>query len=135
MLITSGVYFIYQWPSQNVSYPCYRGRSPEFFATTRILAITCPSRTGDDYDYYIAIFPDAFQSDKHLLCTIIHEMAHAMDAATETTFQPAHSPRFKKAAKSLMRSLEKVPSALPTPFCTIKLDKNFILTRGTPLAE
>ena len=87
------------------------------------MGMTCPSGTGDDYDYYIAIFPDAFQSDKHLLCTIIHEMAHAMDTANETTFQLAHGPRFKKAAKSLMRSLEKVPSALPTPFCTIKLDK------------
>ena len=87
------------------------------------MGMTCPSGTGDDYDYYIAIFPDAFQSEKHPLCTIIHEMAHAMDAATETTFQPAHGPRFKKAARSLMRSLEKAPSALPSTFCTIKLEK------------
>ena len=77
------------------------------------MGVKFPSGTGDDYDYYIAIFPDAFQSDKHLLCTIIHEMAHAMDAATETSFQPPHGPRFKKGAKSLMRSLGKVPSAKP----------------------
>ena len=83
------------------------------------MGVKFPSGTGDDYDYYIAILPDAFQSDKHLLCTIIHEMAHAMDAATETSFQPPHGPRFKKGAKSLMRSLGKVPSAEPT-FC-----KNF----------
>ena len=33
------------------------------------MGMTFPSGTGDDYDYYIAIFPDTFQSDKHLLCT------------------------------------------------------------------
>ena len=99
------------------------------------MGVKYPSGTGDDYDYYMGIFPDAFQSDKHLLCTIINEMAHALDATTETSFQPPHGPRFKKGAKSLMRSLEKVPSALPTPFCNIKLDKTFILTRGSPLAE
>ena len=82
------------------------------------MGMTFPSGTGDDYDYYIAIFPDAFQSDKHLLCTIIHEMAHAMDAATTW-------PSLQKGSQITHAQLRKSALCSAHPLQYHKAGQNF----------
>ena len=48
------------------------------------------SGIGDVFYYFIVIFPGAFEYNKRLLSTVIHEVAHVLDSASATTFHPEH---------------------------------------------
>ena len=55
---------------------------------TAFLGVALSSGIGDVLDCFIIIFPGAFEYDERLLSSVIHEVAHVLDSATETTFHP-----------------------------------------------
>lgn len=99
------------------------------------LGITSSCGTFEKRDFFVLIFPSAFTSDKQLICTVIHEMAHIENEAKAKKNLPGHGTEFKKAARAIIKSVEKHRSGLPERFRDTKLDKKFILTRSCGLEE
>ena len=67
---------------------CLEGEEIE--KCTAFLGVALSSVIGDVFYYFIVIFPGAFEYDKRLLSSVIHEVAHVFDSATATTFHPEH---------------------------------------------
>ncbi|XP_078363679.1 uncharacterized protein LOC144647853 [Oculina patagonica] len=101
----------------------------EIDAMNPCVGITTYCGTSEKIDFFILIFPDAFHSEQVLLCTVIHEMAHIQNVARAKKKLPSHGSEFKKAARAIMKSVEKHRSALPEQFRDVKLVKKSILTR------
>ena len=100
-----------------------------------LCGVTCHMGMDEDYNFFIGIFQGPMVSDKCLLCTMIHEIGHAQQQANATTLTQAHGSEFKKAATSIIRSVEKGQAGLPKPFCKVKLDKEFILSKNSRLSK
>lgn len=99
------------------------------------LGITVSCGTFEKRDFFILIFPNAFKSNKQLICTVIHEMAHIENEAKAKRKLPSHGSEFKKAARAIIKSVEKHRSGLPEPFRDVKLEKKFILNCFCALEE
>ncbi|KAJ7351012.1 hypothetical protein OS493_037273, partial [Desmophyllum pertusum] len=55
------------------------------------------------YDFFIAIFHKE-QTDRSLLSTVIHEMAHAEHVATGGPNEQSHGKQFQKIGRRLLRN-------------------------------
>ena len=62
-------------------------------------------------------------------------MAHIENGAKAKKNLPAHGTEFKKAARALIKSVEKHQSGLLERFRDTKLDKKFILTSSCCFEE
>ena len=85
--------------------------------------------------FLITIFPLALESDKELLCTVIHEMAHVLVEFTELLSVQAHGKEFDKAARSITRSVKKHWDKLPKPFRNLKIKANYIVRAKCQLSR
>ena len=77
--------------------------------------------------FFITIFPLALESNKELLCQVIHEMAHALVEFMERLSVQAHGKKFDKAARSTTRGVKKHWDKLPKPFRNLKIKANYIV--------
>ena len=99
------------------------------------LGITSSCSTFEKRDFFVLIFPNAFTSEKQLICTVIHEMAHIENEAKAKKNLQSHGSEFKKAARAIIKSMEKHRYGLPERFRDTQLGKKFILTRSCAVAD
>ena len=99
------------------------------------LGITSSCGTFEKRDFFVLIFLNAFTSEKQLICTVIHEMAHIENEAKAKKNLQSHGSEFKKAARAIIKSVEKHRYELPERFRDTQLGKKFILTRSCALAD
>jgi len=100
-----------------------------------MLGYTSSCGTFEKRDFFVLIFPNAFTSDKQLICTVIHEMVHLENEAKAKKNLPSRGREFKKAARAIIKSVEKHRYALPERFRDTQLDKKFILNCSCALEE